>query len=711
MSVEEDNFYIAALADALDTNALEESVQLQRFLDQRQGLWQEPGDQDFAATHRVLAEVRDALSSQDGSQGRGISEAIPLYRDSRHGLSNITFPECIQGRLYLTAHVSRGVEMQTSISVSENKYYAIVSFQSQTQSHPIGTADTSGGGAIVMFNYLVNNGTSALVCDIYKRRLLGPDVRVGSCRITVREILRLQSPGHPHLDQALNVSTYEERPETYWGFQCVIQLKKTSLRKPKKVAIFHGRLVDFKSCSLPRAAVCPNATKAIVTEMHWACMHSKPEILADIIYALALYGLLSEAMNATGLACLRDEEFKGVTALDVALLYGSRSCARVLLERAGLLCARQFMNSGRSVFHCAAMGGHEVVLLCLQFLNRYNRKIAEFVTVRDLLNSCDAARRSPLMVASMQGDSASARHLVRAGCDMGQNTGQGLRFSSPGGYFSSDYLGDDWTPLMYAAAGGHIDIVKALLKCRRSANVEDRGGPRARIRRSDVASMACHPLARTTSGCNVVIIATAFNRLDVLRELRRAGVPLSLNNAKTGDAPLHVAAACGHWDICAYFLVEEAMEWGSEYGDKALRKELLNMTRLSALYRQIGPVADSRTNAIERRHVEKSVMFHLFPKLKLLRSMNAYAFTPAELADKFGHEDLGQTLRSADICIYGACEPQSETYGADPLSDSGIVAGSDVGAIHDYETDHAQYVLALVPSQKLPLWRAPDMVV
>lgn len=771
---DEDALDLAALIAALGPEELEASVQLQRFLDlqyelQRAGI--ATGDRTGATEEGSSAaggiEMSGRWPGRPGNavaegEGRALSNApepldldagtvlavdVPSrwqWRDdgendddgdnfSRYRLGGKhkqqrphVMPDTprIAGRLYITITMYRAATTAATVTMPETveatplspsslqgRFYAVISFQGSTQRCPLRNGDIEQS-QVLMFDYAAKNGATLLTCSIYKRRLLARDTCVASCTIAVRDMIKQQDNAW---DQGGAGVEYDE----YWGFVNSVRCMKDG----QVFATICGRLVDLDACSALRNVATP--AKCRVTELHRACLHGKSDILADLIYTLALYQRLSDCINVSGTIHMDHQPFDDVSALDVALMFGHKDCARVILERAAMMCAKRFAGTKeRSIFHCAAVGGHEVVVLLLQFLHRYGDKTVEYVTPKMLIDAQEVvSHRSPIMIACMRGDNASVKHLIKAGCSIGNATGKGFPLiidSHDGKCLPADYLGGNWTPLMYAAAGGHVDIVKTLLRCI-NKDIPSTTDSKQPFVSSALAHLTCAPLARTSSGCNVVIIAAACNRLDILRELRKASVPLSIRNAKTGDTALHVAAACGHLDICKYFITEEALEWGSTYGDQSLRKELFGMSRLSVLDRQIGvSIYDSSVASVaaHRRRFEASVLFHLFPKSKMLRSINSDSLTPADTARRSQHLSLEEMLRSADAEIYPKIEPGAhEPSHCGPASDEAAHSEADAPTSapqhaydYDYDCDHDQYVMALVPSQKLPLWRPPELV-
>ncbi|MDH5230550.1 MAG: ankyrin repeat domain-containing protein [Gammaproteobacteria bacterium] len=190
----------------------------------------------------------------------------------------------------------------------------------------------------------------------------------------------------------------------------------------------------------------------------------------------------------------------GDTAITLASRFNYPAIVRVLLDIDAN--TNHTNKNGDTALHIAVMQGHEEVIKMLA----NNKKVN--------INAREQMQRSPLILATIRGDTSTVELLIRLGANPNLMDKHGF------------------TALHIAAREGRTATARALLN----------GGAQPDTKQK-------------TTGDTALILAAKFNRSSTLRALTKAGAnPNKLNDV--GNAAIHIAATQGHLnivkDLCIY---------------------------------------------------------------------------------------------------------------------------------------------------------------
>ncbi len=188
---------------------------------------------------------------------------------------------------------------------------------------------------------------------------------------------------------------------------------------------------------------------------------------------------------------------------------------------------------------------------------------------------------TPLMAASMVGNAAIVRTLLKAGADtnaVSKGGGTALMLASYKGFVDivEDLIAasanvnavtyDGWSVLMSASSGGNPEVVKILLTAGATPNVTTESGETA----VSVASYKGNPeiikmliaggadVNATRGGLPAVAEASKYGQTDAVRALVESGADVNISHPQTGWNALLAASKSGYTDIVNILLTAGA---------------------------------------------------------------------------------------------------------------------------------------------------------
>lgn len=233
----------------------------------------------------------------------------------------------------------------------------------------------------------------------------------------------------------------------------------------------------------------------------------------------------------------------------------NRACNRVV---AGLQ-AEPLGESGSTALMMAAKHNHpEAVIALLKAGADPHQKDGEGRTALDWAGSAaaeafqragvtraEATLGDRLLGAAEAGDLDSLREALAGGADPNVRDDR------------QRHLG--WTPLIWAAAKGHVEVAEALIQAGADLEAAEEGNLQAlKWLGSETATETLREQMNMTLARRALAIALEFSRPEVALTLIRAGCALDQKGG-LGFAPLHLAVAGGHTQV-----VEALLEAGAD---------------------------------------------------------------------------------------------------------------------------------------------------
>lgn len=133
------------------------------------------------------------------------------------------------------------------------------------------------------------------------------------------------------------------------------------------------------------------------------------------------------------------------------------------------------------------------------------------ISILLITTSCATVHKSPLIEASIQGNSLAAEKLISEGANINEPDSNGV------------------TPLIYAIRAGNTEIAKSLIKSGADIKIKDK------------------------KGVDALICAVDYGRIEIVNTLLDRGANIETKD-QTDSTPLAYAVACGHYDIIELLL-------------------------------------------------------------------------------------------------------------------------------------------------------------
>lgn len=140
-----------------------------------------------------------------------------------------------------------------------------------------------------------------------------------------------------------------------------------------------------------------------------------------------------------------------------------------------------------------------------------NPLFAFLILISLIATSCATVHKTPLIEASIQGNSLAAEKLIREGANINEPDSNGV------------------TPLVYAIRAGNTEIAKHLIKS--GADIK----------------------TKNKNGVDALICAVDYGQIEIVNTLLDRGANIESKD-QTGSTPLAYAVACGHYDIIELLL-------------------------------------------------------------------------------------------------------------------------------------------------------------